>query len=135
MRTFLSTLLLMPPLFLSALTALATPSQKDAQAKIHTQMVLGSSEIQLRVQPLPGLKSNFSAPWKLKISGLPTVQGDPATFGREAFEPSSGVARISLSRPLRKEDGGTWDLIYFICDIKDTWCKRVKAKGQFSPDL
>ena len=81
----------------------------------------------VRLTLQPDTVFNFDAPWKLKVS-FPENKGKaPLVFGSPSVKDAKTEYRFSVDS---KDGVASYHLVYFVCNTRKTWCKRLVHEGE-----
>lgn len=108
-------------------------SAKDAVATAIAKFVSHKKTVEIVLTLPEGTKLNYDGPWKLVLNGgVVDKGGATAIRSLSEFNKNERTFNINIPNPtaLSKEKSlGGFELTYFICDLKVTWCKRAILKG------
>ncbi len=109
-------------------------SAADAVATISAKFDTTEQVARIHFTLPKGVKFNYDGPWKLELTGPIVSVGKALTpQGKNHFNKDSGQFFFATPSKITKEQAtqSGWNVTFFLCDEKNTWCKRLTDKGNF----
>jgi hypothetical protein len=114
-------------------TLLAIPPEQAA-AKISAKFDAVEQVARIQFTLPKEVKFNFDGPWKLELTGPIVTVGKVLTpQEKKDFNKDSAQFFFATHSKITKAQAeqSSWNVTYFLCDEKVTWCKKLNAKGNF----
>lgn len=113
------------------LPVVAAPNQETALAEVKANLNKASKKLTVSFNAPAETKFNYKAPWKIELQGslVNNAKIAPSHVVKNTHASANTFEIKVPETALSHAQGNTFKAIYFLCDEKETWCKRIKAEG------